>query len=148
MSGTERSFGEIHFGGAELGNKARSRRMVKVADAVLRHPGGTLPHKLKDPAALQALYRLLQRSEVTHASVLAAHQAETFRRIEEHAGPLLAISDATELDYSGLHSLEDLGQIGNGAVYLRGGAADPSEAAAGRAQSGAAAGVGGAGLGD
>jgi hypothetical protein len=114
MSCRERSFGAVHFGGAELGNKARTRRLVKVADALLRHPGGTLPHKLKDPAALQAMYRLLQRPEVTHASVLAAHQAETFRRIEEHPGPLLAISDATELDYSGLHSLEDLGQIGNG----------------------------------
>jgi hypothetical protein len=114
MGATERSFGEIHFGGAELGNKARTRRLVKVADALLKHPGGTLPHKLNDPAALRAMYRLVQRREVTHASVLAAHQAETFRRIEQHPGPLLAISDATELDYSGLASLEELGQIGNG----------------------------------
>jgi hypothetical protein len=114
MSPTEHSFGEVHFGGAELGNKARTRRLVKVADALVQHPGGTLPHKLNDPAALRAMYRLMQRREVTHASVLAAHQAETFRRIEQHPGPLLAISDATELDYSGLASLEELGQIGNG----------------------------------
>jgi hypothetical protein len=114
MSQSERSFGEIHFGGAELGNKARTRRLVKVAEALVRHPGGTLPHKLNDPAALRAMYRLMQRREVTHASVLAAHQAETFRQIEQHPGPLLAISDATELDYSGLASLEELGQIGNG----------------------------------
>lgn len=114
MSQTERSFGEVHFGAAELGNKARTRRLVKVADAFARHPGGTLPHKLNNPAALQATYRLMQRPEVTHASVLAAHQAETFRRIAEHPGPLLAISDSTELDYSGLNSLTDLGQIGNG----------------------------------
>ena len=111
---TERSFGEIHFGGAELGNKARTRRLVKVADALVKHPGGTLPHKLNDPSALQAMYRLMQRKEVTHASVLAPHQAETLQRVAEHDGPLLAISDATELDYSGLHSLEKLGQIGNG----------------------------------
>ena len=114
MSAKELSFGEVHFGSAKLGNKARTRRLVKVADALVRHPGGTLPHKIKDPAALQAMYRLVERPEVTHASVLAAHQAETFRRIEQHAGPLLAISDATELDYSGLASLEQLGQIGNG----------------------------------
>jgi hypothetical protein len=110
----ERSFGEIHFGEAELGNKARTRRLVKVADALVRHPGGTLPHKINDPAALQAMYRLMQRREVTHASVLAAHQAQTLHRIDQHAGPLLAISDGTELDYSGLTSLEHLGQIGNG----------------------------------
>ena len=114
MSCAEHSFGELHFGGAELGNTARTRRLVKVADALVRHPGGTLPHKLNDSAALQALYRLMQRPEVTHGSVLAAHQAQTLRRIEEHAGPLLAISDATELDYSDLDSLTGLGQIGNG----------------------------------
>jgi hypothetical protein len=110
----ERSFGEIHFGKAKLGNKARTRRLVKVADALVRHPGGTLPHKINDPVALQAMYRLMQRAEVTHATVLAAHQAETMCRIEQHAGPLLAVSDTTELDYSGLASLEQLGQIGNG----------------------------------
>lgn len=114
MTQVERSFGEIHFGKAILGNKSRTRRLVKIADALVRHPGGTLPHKINDPAALQAMYRLMQRAEVTHATVLAAHQAETMYRIEQHAGPLLAISDATELDYSGLTSLEQLGQIGNG----------------------------------
>ena len=56
MSQAERSFGEIHFGGAELGNQARTRRLVKVAEALVRHPGGTLPHKIKDPAALQAMF--------------------------------------------------------------------------------------------
>jgi hypothetical protein len=110
----ERSFGEIHFGGAKLGNKARTERLVLAADALVKHPGGTLPEKMNNPMALQALYRLVKRPEVTHASVLEAHQAETFRRIDEHKGPLLAISDATELDYSGLKTMVDLGQIGNG----------------------------------
>jgi len=114
MAQTERSFGEIHFGDAKLGNQARTRRLVKTADALAIHPGGTLPDKIKDPAALRALYRLAQCPEVTHASVLASHQAETMRRIEQHPGPLLAISDATELDYSGLKSIKNLGQIGNG----------------------------------
>lgn len=114
MSQTERSFGEVHFGGAKLGNKARTKRLVKAADTLVRHPGGTLPHKIKDPMELQALYRLMKRPEVTHASVLAAHRAETLRLVDQHEGPLLAISDATELDYSGLTTMTDLGQIGNG----------------------------------
>jgi hypothetical protein len=114
MNETTCSFGEMHFGRAELGNKARTRRLVKLADALVCHPGGTLPQKVRDPAALQGLYRLMQRPEVTHASVLAPHQAETLRRIEAHSGPLLAICDATELDYSGLASVEHLGQIGKG----------------------------------
>lgn len=114
MSERERTFGEIHFAAAQLGNKARTKRLIMLADSLTRHPGGTLPQKIRDPAALRAAYRLMERPEVTHASVLASHQAETIRVIEEHHGPLLAISDATELDYSGLESLEELGQIGNG----------------------------------
>ena len=114
MSTTERSFGETHFGAAKLGNISRTRRLVEIADAFCRHPEGTLPDKLKDPAALQAAYRLMERPEVSHASVLAAHQAETCRRMAAHEGPLLAISDATELDFSGLTSIQDLGQIGQG----------------------------------
>jgi len=110
MSQAELTFGEIHCGGANLGNQAHTRRLVKVADALVRHPGGTLPDKVKDPAELQALHRLMQRPEVAHASVLASHQAETFRRIEQHQGPLLAISDATELDYSGLTSIKIWGK--------------------------------------
>ena len=81
MAEANPSFGEIHFGSAALGNKARTKRLVQLADALLRHPGGSLPQKIKDPMALQALYRLMQRREVTHASVLAAHQAETLRRV-------------------------------------------------------------------
>jgi hypothetical protein len=116
----ERSFGEVHFGGAELGNKARTRRLVMLADQLTQHPSGTLPQKLRDPAALQATYRLMSRVEVTHAAVLSPHREETLRRIQEHAGPLLVICDGTELDYTTITSLQNLGQIGNGECGRRG----------------------------
>jgi len=108
----EQSFGEIHFGAAQLGNQARTRRLSKLATQLAEHPGGTLPHKLRDPAALEATYRLMSRAEVTHASVLASHRAETLRRIASHAGPVLIICDGTELDYTRITSLQRLGQIG------------------------------------
>lgn len=114
MSATERSFGEIHFGAAKLGNLARTKRLVRIADSFTRQPQGSLPHKFQEPAALQAAYRLMDRKEVTHASVMAAHYAETQRRIAAHDGPLLAVCDSTELDYSGLKSLPELGRIGKG----------------------------------
>jgi Transposase DNA-binding/Transposase DDE domain len=117
---TERSFGEIHFGAARLGNKARTRRLVMLADQLTRHPSGTLPQKLRDPAALQATYRLMNCDEVTHATVLAPHREETLSRIAQHAGPLLVICDGTELDYTTITSLRHLGQIGNGTKGRRG----------------------------
>jgi Transposase DNA-binding/Transposase DDE domain len=110
----KQSFGEIHFGAAQLGNKARTRRLIKLATQLAQHPGGTLPQKLRDPAALEATYRLMNREEVTHASVLASHRAETLRRIARHSGPILIICDGTELDYTPITSLKRLGKIGSG----------------------------------
>lgn len=110
----EESFGEVHFGAAELGNKARTRRLAKLATQLAQHPGGTLPQKLRDPAALTATYRLMNRVEVTHKGVLAPHRAETLRRIAQHPGPILIICDGTELDYTRITSLKRLGKIGSG----------------------------------
>lgn len=116
----DRSFGETHFGKAKLGNKARTRRLVMLADQLIRHPGGTLPQKLRDPAALQATYRLMNREEVTHAAVFQPHREEVLRRIAEHDEPLLVICDSTELDYTTITSLRNLGQIGSGNCDQRG----------------------------
>lgn len=116
MSG-EQSFGEVHFGAAELGNKARTRRLAKLATQLAQHPGGTLPQKLHDPAALEATYRLMNRVEVTHTTVLAPHRAETLRRIANHPGPLLILCDGTELDYTSITSLKRLGKIGTGSTH-------------------------------
>jgi hypothetical protein len=109
-----RSFGEVNFGAAELGDRRRTRRLVKLADQLCRHPGGSLPDKLKSPADLKGLYRLCDCDEVTHEAVLAPHRAVTLSRVQAHRGPLLVIHDATELDYSSRTSLKNLGQIGNG----------------------------------
>ena len=116
----ERSFGELHFGSAELGDVRRTRRLVQVADRMVKHPGGTLPDKLSDPAGLKGLYRLAARDEVTHEAVLAPSRERTLRLAAEASGTVLHIHDGTELDYSGLHSLKDLGRIGdgNGRGYL------------------------------
>lgn len=108
-------FGEEHFGGAELGDVRRERRLVSVADKMAKHPGGTLPDKLKDPADLKALYRLMDNPAVTHEAVLQPHIARTVDLMRSHEGVTLNIHDTTELDHSGLKSLKDeLGQIGNG----------------------------------
>jgi len=109
-----RGFAERHFGKAQLGNRARTARLVDLAERLTRHPGGTLPEKLKSPAALKATYRLMERKEVTHSAVLQPHREETLRRIAQHEGRVVIIHDATELDYSGLRSLQGLGHIGNG----------------------------------
>ena len=71
------SFGERHFGTADLGHAMRNRGPVKIADAIHRHPGGTLPHELYLPKDDKAMDRLMNRPEGTHASVLPSHCQRT-----------------------------------------------------------------------
>lgn len=111
------SFGQLHFGAADLGDPRRTRRLVAVADQRARHPGGTFPQKIPDPYDLDACYRLFAAPQVTHAAVLASHVALTHQRMHDHAGIVLILHDTTTLDYSGL-SIPDLGPIGDG--YGRG----------------------------
>jgi len=110
------SFGQEHFGAANLGHAERNRCLIKIANRIQRHPGGTLPDKLSCPKDYKAMLRLANRGEVTHAAVLQPHQQRTFRLMREVAGTtVLVVHDTTELDYSGLESLAaELGPIGNG----------------------------------
>lgn len=108
------SFGDLHFGEAQLGDVRRTRRLILAADAIVCHPGGTLPQKLHDPVPLDAVYRLVNRKEVTHAAVLEPHRQRTLRLMRQAKRPILVIHDTTELDYTSITSLTGLGQIGTG----------------------------------
>src|SRR5262245_5531228 len=99
MPTLETPFGQTHFGGCDLGHQQRNRCLVKIADAIYRHPGGTLPHKLHAPKDYKAMDRLMHRPEVTHAAVLAGHRQRTLDRMRQTAGPVLVLHDTTELDY-------------------------------------------------
>ena len=112
---TTSRFGEDHFGGAQLGDVRLARRLVASAAAMAKHPGGTLPNKMNNPAVLKGFYRLMDSDAVTHETVLQPHIDRTLDHMRAHESTVLILHDTTELDYSGLKSLKDeLGQIGNG----------------------------------
>jgi Transposase DNA-binding len=106
-------FGQTHFAAAELGDKRRTARLVRVADRIAAHPGGSLPDKMQAPADLEALYHLMNRPEVTHAAVLDTHYRRTRAAIAAHDGVVLIGHDDTELDLTGKRSLrEQTGPLG------------------------------------
>jgi len=111
---TVASFGERHFGAARLGHRRRTRCLVRIAQQIYRHPGGTLPAKLHEPKDYKAMDRLMNRPEATHTSVLQPHAQQTRHQMQQTPGPVLVLHDTTELDYSGLRSITDLGPIGGG----------------------------------
>lgn len=108
------SFGECHFGNAHLGDQRRDKCLVRIADLIYRHPGGTLPAKLHHPKDYKAMDRLMNQPEATHASVLEPHRQRTLQEMRQAPGVVLVLHDTTELDYSGLLSITDLGPIGGG----------------------------------
>ena len=108
------SFGQEHFGSAQLGDQRRTKRLVQLADRIIKHPGGTLPDKVNSPADLKALYRLVRSDAVTHAAVLEPARQRTVQRMRDHTGVVLTIHDTTELDYTEISALQKIGQIGNG----------------------------------
>lgn len=111
---TVASFGERQFGAACLGHRRRTQCLVRIADQVYRHPGGTLPAKLHEPKDYKAMDRLMNRPETTHAAVLEPHRQQTLGQMRQSAGVVLVVHDTTELDYSGLRSIPDLGPLGGG----------------------------------
>jgi hypothetical protein len=104
-----------HFASAALGDARRSKRLVRLAEKIFKHPGGSLPDKLPKRADLVAFYRLMDCPKVTHRSVIGPHLQHTREAIAACGGVVLLIHDDTELDYSTHLSLEeDLGSVGNG----------------------------------
>jgi hypothetical protein len=109
------SFGEVHFGAVDLGDVRRDERLPKLVNEMLRHPGGTLPQKLPRCADLDAFYRLCDAEDVTHEAVMQPHRERSLQYLQTTDHFVLAIHDATELDYTTHATLvDDLGQIGNG----------------------------------
>jgi len=111
----ERSFGETMFGRAKLGDRRRTRRLVRLTDQMAKHPGGSLPEKLKSPKDLKALYRLCACDAVTHAALTTSVRQAVLGDLDRHGDAILILHDSTELDYSTHKSLEaQLGQVGRG----------------------------------
>jgi hypothetical protein len=108
-----KGFVQAYFGDIALGHKSRNECFARVARQISRHPGGSLPDKMANPACYAAMDRLMNRPEMTHARVLAAHRERTLAKMQACAGAVLILHDTTVLDYSGKKSLE-LARVGNG----------------------------------
>lgn len=97
---------------AELGDVRRTARAVKVAAALAKSPGGTLPDPISNWAELKAAYRLLNHPAMTFERLLQSHWMRT-RLACVPRGEYLLIEDTTQLDFTSHEAVEGLGRIGN-----------------------------------
>jgi Transposase DNA-binding/Transposase DDE domain len=101
------------FGGVRLGDERRTDRAVKLAEAIAREPGVSLPKQVGQRKEVQAAYRFLQNGKVSYEALLRPHVEQT--RAEYGQRPVvLLIQDTTELDYQAHRQTSGLGPIGNG----------------------------------
>lgn len=101
------------FGGVELGDVRRTRRVVHIAEAMATSPGQSLPQLFATVYELKAAYTLFRRPEATPERLQARH-GEAVRAELHQAGEYLLIEDTTELSWSGQRPREGLGPIGSG----------------------------------
>jgi len=105
------TWAEEQFAQCDLGDKRRTRRLVRLANEVLCHPSGSLPEQTVDWADLKAAYRLFSCEDVTFEAIAGPHWEQTRRR---PPGTYLVLSDTTELDFGVQRKIAGMSQTGNG----------------------------------
>ena len=106
---------EQEFGGAPLGDRRLSRRLVRSAHVQAEHPGQAFSGVMQgDWALVKGYYRMIDQpddSAVTMDNILQPHRQQTLRRLQAHK-TVLCIQDGTDVAYPGLAECEGLGVIG------------------------------------
>lgn len=101
-----------NFACVDCGDERRTKRLIRVAEALAERPRGTLTETFTVHADVDAAYRLFDAAQVTHDAVIASHCLNT-RRAFKPGGRYLVIEDTTTLDYTDHKSLEGAGRIGD-----------------------------------
>src|SRR5436190_1863156 len=100
-----------NFAAADLGDQRRTDRLVESAQRAARRPGGSLPHMMQDPAALDARTKEVigladQRLFVRPRLKNAETRAQTRARKNRQSRLWVASSDAVGTAPAGGHWVE------------------------------------------
>ena len=115
---------ENEFGGAPLGDKRLSARLVKSVGLLAAYPGQKInANSSSDSTAINAFYRLIEmpvESAVTVENILTPHRERSVQRIRGQR-TVLAIQDGTDLNFTtrpGCDGLQLIGKNQTGAKSL------------------------------
>jgi hypothetical protein len=109
---------EEQFASAELGDRRRTKRLVKIGTNLAKNPGGTLPQAFPVWRELKAAYRFFEQGKVGFELIIAPH-VEGTRRACQQPGQYLIIEDTTAVSYLDHPATEDLGYLGDGGARIR-----------------------------
>jgi len=110
------NWAENEFGGAPLGDKRLSNRLVEIANDKAMNPGCTYSGAAGGNwPKVKGYYRLIDMpddSAVTMSNILLPHREQTIRRMKAE-NIVLCIQDGSDLNYNNLDHCEGLGVIGS-----------------------------------
>ena len=110
LLGSAALWAEQEMGRAQLGDRRRTHRLVKVTMALAQNPNGTLPSTFTDWKDLRAAYRLLAEPDVTHDAIAAAHTQRVAQACQI-PGEYLLVEDTTTLSFNTHAAAADLGPV-------------------------------------
>jgi hypothetical protein len=100
------------FRNTDLGDKRRTKRLVRLAEAVSKAPSASFPTLARSDAELEATYRLLSNPSVQWKDVLAPHIDATAQRAAKY-NEMLVVHDTTEMHFPGSAPRRGLGHMSN-----------------------------------
>lgn len=105
------TWAQRQFGRCHLGDKRRTKRLIKMATQAANHPAGSFPEQVEAWADLKAAYRLFDARGASFEAIARPHWEQTRH---QPAGRYLVLGDTTELDFGQKRNIPDLGPTGNG----------------------------------
>lgn len=101
------------FATADLGDRRRTRRLVRLATQMAGNSSGSIPQQTGAAADMKAAYRLFDADDVTHTAVCAPHFART-RQLAGRQKLVFLVQDTCVLNFTAHPHCEGLGPIGRG----------------------------------
>lgn len=108
-----KEWAQVTFGECRLGDRRRTKRLVKLAEQAAARPDGSTPEQTESWGDCKAAYRLFEQEEVTFEAIIAPHCEQTRNGCRPGDVKLL-INDTTEIDYGAGRQARGLGPTGKG----------------------------------
>lgn len=99
------------FGGCQLGDARRTKRLVRIASNMLAAPEQSLPAQNQEWSDTKAAYRFFANANVTFDRVAQLHWQQTRQTKNER---YLLICDTTDIDHYWHQATTGLGMLGDG----------------------------------
>jgi hypothetical protein len=110
-----KQWAQDQFGQTDLGDRRRTRRLVRLAALMAGNSSGSIPQQTGGGADMKAAYRLFDAEEVTHAAICQPHFEQT-RGLVNDRSLVFLLQDTMILDLTGHRHCRGLGPVGKGGM--------------------------------